>query len=103
MWCFAPAQVRLRAISRSQLFHSLLYSSYLVPFFPPAAVADILGDGDEVLVGLGASSFLRKKALMFLNSAARELSGRILAPEASTAIVRRRVPAESVSQAVATE
>src|SRR6266487_1134677 len=103
MRCLAVPKVRRRAVSRSQVFHSLLNSYHLVSFFPPAAVADILGDGDEVLLGLAAWSFLKKKALMFLNSAARELSGRTLAPEASTAIVRRRVPDLSVSQAVPTE
>src|SRR5437764_13724841 len=76
---------------------------HLVPSFLPAAVADILGEGDEVMMGPVASSFLTKKALMFLNSAARELSGRTLAPEASTPIVRRRVPDLSVSKAVPTE
>ena len=50
----AVPKVRLRAVSRSQVFHSLLNSYYLVPFFPLAAVADILGDGDEVLLGLAA-------------------------------------------------
>src|SRR5207247_5905041 len=85
------------------VFHSLLNSYHFAPFFPAAAVADIPGDGDEVLLGLVASSFLTKTALMFLNSAARELSGRTLAPEASTAIVLRRVPDLSVSQAVPME
>jgi hypothetical protein len=65
--------------------------------------ADILGEGDEVMVEPVASSFLTKKASMFLNSAARELSGITLASVASTAIVRRRVPDLSVSQVVPTE
>lgn len=34
------------------VFHSLLNSYHLVPFLPPAAVADILGGRDEVLLGL---------------------------------------------------
>src|SRR5207249_11443362 len=67
-----------------------------------AGVADFLEEGDGAVLGLVAF-FLTKKALMSLNSAARELSGMILAPEASTAIVRRRVPDPSVSQAVPTE
>ena len=56
MPCAVPAvpKVRLRAVSRPQLFHSLLNSYYLLPFFPPAAVADSLGDGDEVVMGLAA-------------------------------------------------
>ena len=54
MWCFALPTVRLRAISRSQVIDGLLNSYYLVPFFPPAAVADILGDGDEGALGLVA-------------------------------------------------
>src|SRR6266480_6267346 len=82
---------------------SVLNSCHLFSFFPLAAVADILGEGDEVMVGPVASSFLTKKALMLLNSAARELSGRTLAPEAFTSIVWRRVPDLSVSQAVPME
>ena len=52
MRCSAVPRVRLRAVSRSQCFITLLNSYHLVPFFPPAAVADVLGDGDEVVVGL---------------------------------------------------
>jgi predicted RNase H-like HicB family nuclease len=76
---------------------------YLVSSFPLATVADVRGEGDEAVVGAAELAFLTKKALMFVNSAARELSGRTLAPEASTAIVRRRVPDLSVRQAVPTE
>src|SRR5438874_4215242 len=76
-------------------------SSYDEPSF--AGVAAFLGEGDEPILGAVALSCLTKKALRFVNSAARELSGMILAPEASTAIVRRRVPDPSVSQAVPTE
>jgi hypothetical protein len=42
---------------------------------------------DELMLGLAALSFLRKKAFMSLNSAARELFGTTLAPEAPTCIV----------------
>ena len=66
-------------------------------------VADFLGEGDEVVVGLVAFSFLMKKSFMSLNFAARELFGRTLAPKPSTAIVWRRVPDLSVSQALPTE
>jgi len=59
---------------------------HLVSFFPPT-VAEILGEGDKVLLGLVAWNFLMKKAFMSVNFAAWELFGRILAPEASTAIV----------------
>ena len=98
----AVPKVRLKAVSRSQVFRSLLNSYRLVSFFPAAAVADILGEGDKV-VGLVAFSFLMKKSFMSLNFAAWELFGRTLAPEASTAIVWRRVPDLSVSQAVPAE
>jgi len=47
----------------------------------------VLGEGNELMVGLAASSFLRKKAFVSLNSAARELFETTLAPEASTLIV----------------
>jgi hypothetical protein len=60
---------------------------HLVSSFLLAAVADILGEGDEVILGAAAGAFLIKKALMLLNSAARELFGTTLAPEASTLIV----------------
>ena len=66
-------------------------------------MADVLGEGDDVILGAVAGAFLIKKALMLLNSAARELFGTTLAPEASTLIVWRRVPDLSVSQAVPTE
>jgi hypothetical protein len=72
-------------------------------FLSRAAVADILGEGDEVMVEVVAWNFLTKKAFKSWNSAACELFGRTLAPEASTAIVWRRVPDLSVSQAVPTE
>lgn len=71
--------------------------------FPPTAVADLLGEGDKVPFGLVAWSFLTKKAFISLNFAAWELFGRTLAPEASTAIVCRRIPDLSVSQALPTE
>src|SRR6266566_4358587 len=67
---------------------SVLNSCHLVPCFPPAAVADMLGEGDELVVGVVAVSFLRKKAFISLNSAAWELFGTTLAPEASICIVR---------------
>ena len=54
MRCSAVPKVRLRAVSRSQVFQSLLNSYHLVPFLPPAAVADILGDGDAAVPGLVA-------------------------------------------------
>jgi hypothetical protein len=44
-------------------------------------------NGDGVVVGFVVLSFLRKKALMSLNSAARELFGITLAPEAFICIV----------------
>ena len=50
MPCAVP-EARLRVVSRSQL-RSSLNSSHLAPFFPPAAVVDILGEGDKVVVGL---------------------------------------------------
>ena len=50
----AGPKASLRALSRSQAFHRLLNSYRLVSFFPPAAVADILGEGDEVIVELAA-------------------------------------------------
>ena len=59
----AVPKVRLRAVSRSQVFHGLLNSYHLVSFFPPAAVADILGEGDEVVVGAGSLKFLKKEGL----------------------------------------
>ena len=67
---------------------STLNSYHLVASFPPAAVADMLGEDDEVVVGTFSLSFLRKKAFISLNSAARELLGTTLAPEASSSIVR---------------
>jgi hypothetical protein len=76
---------------------------YHLIFLFPAAVGDILGEGDKVVVELVAFSFLMKKAFMSSNFAARELFGRILAPEAFTSMVWRRVPDLSVSQAVPTE
>ena len=54
MRCLAVPKVRLIAVSRSQVFHSLLNSYHLVSFFPPAAVADILGDGDAAVLELVA-------------------------------------------------
>jgi hypothetical protein len=69
------------------LLSRLCAPCHLFSSFPLAAVADILGEGDEVMVEPVVSSFLTKKALMFLNSAARELFGRTLAPEASISIV----------------
>ena len=65
-----------------------LNSYHLVPCFPSPAVAEMLGEGDEVVVGVVALSFLRKKAFMSLNSAAWELFETTLAPEASSSIVR---------------
>ena len=53
MPCAVPAapKAKLRAVSRSQLLNSL--NSYLlVSSFPPTAVADVLGEGDKVVVGL---------------------------------------------------
>ena len=50
---------------------------------PLLAVADILGEGEKVvveLVGLVALSSLMKKAFMSLNFAARELFGSTVAP-----------------------
>ena len=85
------------------MFHSLSNSYRLVSFFPPEAVADVLGECDKLVVGLVAFSFLMKKSFVSLNFAAWELFGRTLAPEASTAIVWRRVPDLSVSQAVPKE
>jgi hypothetical protein len=79
MRCSAFPKAKLRAISRPEVFHTLLNSYHLAPFFPPAAVADILGDGDKV-VGLVALSSLMKKAFMSLNFAARELFGSTVAP-----------------------
>ena len=76
---------------------------YLVSFFLLAAVADVRGEGDEAVVGAVELAFFTKKAFRSLNFAAWELSGRTLAPVASTAIVWRRVPDLSVSQAVPTE
>ena len=67
---------------------SVLNSYHLVSSFPPAAAADMLGGGDDVVVGVVALSFLRKKAFMSLNSAAWELFETTLAPEAFTSIVR---------------
>ena len=46
------------------------------------------GEGDEVVVGVVALSFLRKKAFMSLNSAAWELFETTLTPDAFTSIVR---------------
>jgi hypothetical protein len=54
---------------------------------PLAAVADILGEGDELVVGLAALSLFIKKAFVSVNSAAREVFETTLAPEASTLIV----------------
>jgi len=59
-----------------------LASSFLL-----AAVADVLGEGDEVIPGAVAEAFLIKKAFVSVNSAAREVFETILAPEASTRIV----------------
>ena len=50
----AALTAKLRAIRRSEVFDTLLTSYHLAPFFPPAAVADILGEGDKVVVGLVA-------------------------------------------------
>ena len=61
--------------------------SHFVSCFHPAAVADVPGEGDELMLGLAASSFLTKKAFVSLNSAAREVFETTLAPEASTLIV----------------
>jgi hypothetical protein len=72
-------------------------------FFAETGVAEILGDGDKIVLELVAFSFLMKNAFMSSNFAARELFGRILAPEAFTSMVWRRVPDLSVSQAVPTE
>ena len=44
----AVLKAKLRAVSRSQL-HSSLNSYHLISFFPPTAVADILGEGDKVV------------------------------------------------------
>ena len=54
MRCPAVPKVKLRTVSRSQVFHGLLNSYHLVPFFPPVAVADILGDDDAAVLGLVA-------------------------------------------------
>ena len=53
--CAVPAAPRaeLRAVSGSQLLNPL-NSYYLVSSFPPTAVADVLGEGDKVVVGLVA-------------------------------------------------
>ena len=61
--------------------------SHFASSFPPAAVADVPGEGDELMLGLAASRFLTKKAFVSLNSAAREVFETMLAPEASTLIV----------------
>ena len=45
----------MRNGSRSQLLSSL-NSYHFTSFFPPTAVADILGEGDELVVGLGSLS-----------------------------------------------
>src|SRR5438067_852422 len=90
-----------RGIHMNSSVYNPISSSYDEPSF--AGVAAFVGEGDEPMLGAVALSCLTKKALRFVNSAARELSGMILAPEASTAIVRRRVPDLSVSQAVPTE
>jgi len=65
----------------------VLNSHHLVSSLPLPGVADILGEGDELMVGAVAGAFLMKKALMLLNSAAREVFETTLAPEASTLIV----------------
>ena len=65
----------------------VLNSHHLVSSLPLAGVADILGEGDELMVGAVAGAFLIKKALMFVNSDAREVLETTLAPEASTLIV----------------
>ena len=67
---------------------SVLNSYHFVPCFPLPAVADMPGEGDEVVVEVVALSFLRKKAFMSLNSAAWELFETTLAPDASSSIVR---------------
>ena len=36
-------------------------------------MADVLGEGDELIVGVVASSFLIKKAFVSVNSAVREV------------------------------
>ena len=50
-------------------------------------MADVLGEGDELIVGAVASSFLIKKAFVSVNSAVREVFETTVAPEASTLIV----------------
>jgi hypothetical protein len=53
MLCGAPpCQGEAKSAQQVAVFHSLVNSYCLVPFFPPTAVADILGDGDEVVLGL---------------------------------------------------
>jgi hypothetical protein len=53
MRCPAVPKAKLRAVSGSQLLNSL-NSYHLVSSFPPTAVADVLGEGDKVVVGLVA-------------------------------------------------
>ena len=55
MFCGAPpCQCEAKSGQQVALFHTLVNSYCSVPFFPPTTVADILGDGDEVLLGLAA-------------------------------------------------
>jgi hypothetical protein len=55
MPCAVPAapKAKLRAVSGSQLLNSL-NTYHLVSSFPPTAVADVLGEGDNAIVGLVA-------------------------------------------------
>ncbi len=53
MRCPAVHKAKLRTVSGSQLLNSL-NSYHLVSSFPPTAVADVLGEGDKVVVGLVA-------------------------------------------------